>query len=109
MSIAESEKSFLSKSVYDAKVEQRLNIFEGGDEGAFCNTAFNQCISVSGQALKITGNFDGSVILIKVSYFHRFVACDNMLSPLQCILSWDFIEANRLQQLVWWMGGEVQC
>ena len=57
---------------------------------------------MTGQALHITGVFDGSVTLhdSSISYFHRFVVCDNMLSPLQCILGWDFIQANRLQLVI---------
>ena len=93
-----SAKSFLSKSVYAAIVVPKLNKLEGGDVGTFSSTASDRCISVTGQALHITGVFDGSVTLhdSSISYFHRFVVCNNMLSPLQCILGWDFIQANRL-------------
>ena len=65
----------------------------------------NQYVSVTWQPLLFSGSmiaqfaFPGSQYL----YEGKFLICNNMLQPLQCILSWDFIVSHRLQLSI--LGG----
>ena len=53
----------------------------------------NPCVSVMGQSLHTLGS---SVIELSFSnntkcYEGKFLICNNMLQPVQCILGWDFL------------------
>ena len=58
----------------------------------------NPCVSVTGQSLNALGS---SVIQLSFPnsidcYQGKFLVCNNVLPPLQCILGWDFFVSNQL-------------
>ena len=59
----------------------------------------NPCVSITGQSLNTLGS---SVIQLSLPnttncYEGKFLICNNVLQPLQCILGWDFFVANQLE------------
>ena len=58
-----------------------------------------QCMSVTGQPLSFSGTMVTKFALPGCDYRYdvKFMVCNNLLQPLQCILGWDFIVAHKLQ------------
>ena len=59
----------------------------------------NPCVSVTGQSLNTLGS---SVIQLSFPnsidcHQGKFLVCNNVLPPLQCILGWDFFVSNQLE------------
>ena len=59
----------------------------------------NPCVSVTGQSLNTLGSsviqlsFPNSIDCCQC----KFLVCNNVLPPLQCILGWDFFVSNQLE------------
>ena len=88
-----SMKSFISSRVY-AELRPRPpgDVFAG-----------NSCVSITGQPLSGEGVVHASLELScgeKVNYAGTFLVCSNLLSPLECILGWDFLARNGLSIIV---------
>ena len=56
-------------------------------------------MSVTGQPLRFSGTMVTKFALpgCDYSYDVKFMVCNNLLQPLQCILGWDIIVAHKLQ------------
>ena len=82
-------KSIISKSIFDQMSETP----------SLRSSGCNQCVSITGQSLKLYGEFTGQLECSPGSCNYKipFVVCDNVLPPLQCILGWDFLLSNCLE------------
>ena len=72
------------------------------DKPLLRNSDSNTCISITGQSLSSQGEILGHLQFSGSSHFYhtRFVICSNVLQPLECILSWDFLLSNQLHLLL---------
>ena len=92
------------KSVVSSRVFQRINETSAHPEQPplIIRNTSHTCLSLTGQPVKSSFSiaaslsFPGSVFM----YQGDFLACDNVLSPLECILGWDFLIAIHLQLVV---------
>ena len=88
-----SMKSFISSRVYaELRPRPPIDVF-----------ASNSCVSITGQPLSVEGVVHASLELScgeGVSYAGTFLVCSNLLSPLECILGWDFLIRNGLSIIV---------
>ena len=62
----------------------------------------NQCVSITCQYLNSSGSITVSLSFMDSAFLCavEFVACDNVLSPLECDLGWDFFTLYSLQLTV---------
>ena len=88
-----SMKSFISSRVYaELRPRPPIDVFAG-----------NSCVSITGQPLSVEGVVHASLELScgeGVSYAGTFLVSSNLLSPLECILGWDFLIRNGLSIIV---------
>ena len=88
-----SMKSFISSRVYaELRPRPPVDVFTG-----------NSCVSITGQPLSVEGVVHASLELScgeRVNYAGAFLVCSNLLSPLECILGWDFLARNGLSIIV---------
>ena len=92
-------KSFISSSVYERLLS---SCAPQKQPPPLLRSIANQCVSITGQRLNSSGSitvtlsFPGSAFLYAV----EFVVCNNVLSPLECVLGWDFFTLYSLQLTV---------